>query len=228
MPVLTHTCPHCKTVDVGFVGVASSKLLNQQYRWVLFMTCPRCGNGIVVNTYDNGTSRDPKDHTGALDKPDHMGGRQDVFAVFPEPAPTQVPDCLPPPVGKSFREGVEIVKTSPNAACAMFRRALELGLRDLSPDIEAWKLEKRIDKMAAENLLTPAIRDWAHALRMDGNNAVHDGEDATVEFAQQVQELTRYVLLYLYTLPEQVKTKAGMAKQQKSTPAEIAKSASPT
>jgi len=134
-----------------------------------------------------------------------------ILAIYPEEKPHDVPAGLPERVERAFREGCEIVTKSPNGACGQFRRALELGLKDLATDVEAWKLEKRIDKLADQNMLTPAIRDWAHHLRMDGNAALHEDE-ATVDFAAEMQELTRFVLTYLYTLPKQVadaRAKAG-------------------
>jgi hypothetical protein len=81
---------------------------------------------------------------------------------------------------------------------------MELGLRQLSPEIEAWKIEKRIDKMAAQGLLTKEIQDWAHELRLDGNDVLHEDE-ASQEMADQMHALCKFLLTYLYTLPEQVK-----------------------
>gem|GEM_PF-5234094 len=48
---------------------------------------------------------------------------------------------------------------------------------------------------------------------MDGNDAVHGDDDATVEFAQEMEALTRFVLTYLYTLPKQVELASTGAPQ---------------
>lgn len=87
----------------------------------------------------------------------------------------------------------------------MFRRCLEIALKAHSPEIEAWKLEKRIDKLAAERKITPDMQTWAHRVRLDGNDALHEEEDFTKESATELMEFTRLLLTYMYTLPEKVK-----------------------
>ncbi|OGB70444.1 MAG: hypothetical protein A2486_07170 [Burkholderiales bacterium RIFOXYC12_FULL_65_23] len=81
---------------------------------------------------------------------------------------------------------------------------MELGLKTMSPDIEVWKLEKRIDRLATEHRITPELQAWAHELRLDGNEALHGDEDATEEMTEQMHHLCWFLLTYLYTLPSQV------------------------
>lgn len=81
---------------------------------------------------------------------------------------------------------------------------MELALKAFAPEIEAWKLEKRIDKLAAEHRITTDIQEWAHELRLDGNEALHGDEDATQEMTDQMHHLTHFLLIYLYTLPSQI------------------------
>jgi len=83
---------------------------------------------------------------------------------------------------------------------------MELALKSFSPDIEAWKIEKRIDRMAAENRITRELQTWAHELRLDGNEAVHGEDEATAEIADQMHEFCKFLLIYLYTLPAQVES----------------------
>lgn len=204
MAILIHDCPHCGARRVGFTGANAVQKANVSFAWTFFMVCPACTGGIVVTTYDNGHGVSPEKHTGLLTEVMRDGSKQTILVIHPRPDEAVVPEALPDKVAKAFKEGCDIVSSSPNGACAMFRRALEIGLKELSPEVEAWKLEKRIDKLAAAHRLTPAIRDWAHQLRLDGNEAVHGEEDASVELATEMKELTRYVLMYLYTLPNQV------------------------
>jgi hypothetical protein len=144
-------------------------------------------------------------HPHDLTLREQHGGVFSVVGLYPQVLQPSVPSHLPDAVAKAFREGCEILDVSPDAAKGMFRKSLELGLKDLSPDVDAWKLEKRIDKMAGLGLLTVDLKDWAHELRLDGNDAMHDSGDTTKEDAIQTRELTRFVLMYLYTLPESVK-----------------------
>ncbi|OQS33008.1 hypothetical protein B0T39_21745 [Chromobacterium haemolyticum] len=89
-------------------------------------------------------------------------------------------------------------------ACAGYRRTMEMALKALAPDIEAWKLEKRIDKLAAEHRITPALQEWAHQLRLEGNEAIHGVDEADEDLCNQMHELTRFLLIYLYSLPKQI------------------------
>nr|WP_145545158.1 DUF4145 domain-containing protein [Variovorax boronicumulans] len=115
------------------------------------------------------------------------------------------PENTPERVGKNFIEAAASRERGAwNAACGMYRRTLEIALKEFAPDIEAWKLEKRIDKLAAEHRITPDLQAWAHELRLDGNEALHGEEDATQEMADQMHYLTHFLLVYLYSLPNQI------------------------
>jgi hypothetical protein len=129
--------------------------------------------------------------------------------VFPLPPVPDIPQHLPDEVRRLFSEGAQIRMQSASGACGNFRHALELALKTLSPNIEAWKLEKRIDAMAANHLITPAIKDWAHQIRMLGNEALHDTALPTAEEAAQLEAFTRHVLIYLYTMPKQIELARG-------------------
>ena len=87
----------------------------------------------------------------------------------------------------------------------MDRRALEIGTKLIAPDLAGLKLNQRINELATKNLITPALKDWAHGLRIVGNEALHDMEGVTIDEAKQAHELTRFMLIYLFTLPEQVR-----------------------
>lgn len=87
----------------------------------------------------------------------------------------------------------------------MFRRAIDIGTKQYSDEVTAWKLEKRIDKLHAEGLITKDLKEWAHKIRLEGNEAVHEIEEPTKEQATELALFTEMVLMYLYTLPEKVK-----------------------
>ena len=59
--------------------------------------------------------------------------------------------------------------------------------------------------MAAEHRITPELKTWAHELRLDGNDAMHGEEEATQQMVDQMHEFCKFLLIYLYTLPAQVK-----------------------
>jgi hypothetical protein len=205
MATLIHDCPYCGAKGMTFTAAHASGHKTKSASWNMLLICSGCGEGVVTVVQDAaGTGYDPLQHLTDLQTKSINGAKYHVLSIEPKAKPIDIPEHLPLIVAKAFKEGCDIIKLAPNSACAAFRRALELALKDLSPDIDAWKLEKRIDRMAAEGKLTPALKDWAHQLRLDGNVAVHE-DDATLEEAQQIESLTRFVLLYLFTLPESVR-----------------------
>lgn len=201
MSTLMHDCPHCGTKRAGFSvhGSSAPNPTNPTRKHTMFV-CNTCGESVVVTT----SSSAHENPAGLAGEIAHQQTCK-LLSVYPEPVRVEIPSCLPAQVAKSFKEGCDILPQSPTMSAVAFRRTLELALKDLSPDIEAWKLEKRIDKMAAAGLLTKDLQDWAHHLRIDGNDAAHEGEDGSKETAIQLRELTRFILMYLYSLPAQVK-----------------------
>jgi hypothetical protein len=87
----------------------------------------------------------------------------------------------------------------------MFRRAIDIGTKLFSAEVNAWKLDKRIDKLATEGLITKDLQTWAHKIRLEGNEAVHEIDEPTKEQATELQLFTELVLTYLYTLPAKVR-----------------------
>jgi len=128
-----------------------------------------------------------------------------VTNVYPQRKKSMSPEHVPPAAARSFIEGGDCLADGRHtSAVAMFRRALELCLKSFSPEIEAWKLQKRIDKLAENGLITADLRTWAHKIRLEGNEAVHEDEEPTREAATELQLFTEMVMTYLYTLPAKV------------------------
>ena len=93
----------------------------------------------------------------------------------------------------------------------MFRKALDTGLKSKFPEIKG-KLSARINKAAAQQKLTPELAEWAHQIRLDGNDAAHEEEPFEEEDAKKLCNFTRLVFLYLFKLPgmlEESQNKTG-------------------
>lgn len=207
MSVLVMTCPHCSADNMTFnVRTDAEHKLFPRHRSALAF-CAKCDKPIVVMaTLKEGPNRHMANwklssEDGALNEANHIR----IDAVWPRQPVIDAPQNLPEKVLRAFMDAASARRASLwNPACGAYRRCMEIALKDLSPDIDAWKIEKRIDRMAAENRLTPAIQAWAHELRLDGNEAVHGVEDATQEMADQMHHLTYFLLTYLFTLPKQI------------------------
>lgn len=207
MAAFKHTCPHCDTKNAGFTVVGDFSIPAKQHTWGISALCNICRQPILVTAKATGLT------ASSGTKPANING--DIFemardsfvleSAWPEASSHDAPPNVPEAIARAFVQASASRKaTHYDAACSMYRKSMELGLKAFSPDIEAWKIEKRIDRLATEHRITPELRTWAHELRLDGNDALHGDGEATKEMADQMHELCWFLLTYLYTLPAQV------------------------
>src|SRR5690606_18746524 len=126
---------------------------------------------------------DIKSHWGDIRDLDDI----DICWVEP-PAPVPVaPEHTPAAVAEFYTEACDSLHRGKwTSAASMLRKCMEVALKEFAPDVEAWKLEQRIKKLATEHRITPALKDWAEELRLDGNDALHSTEPATEDLAKRM------------------------------------------
>lgn len=197
---LVHDCPHCNTEKSGFTLVGEAPIPNTQSRWHVFFRCNSCFGPLAVAAY-NGTGQPPSKLSGNLARLRSV----DELKYFPKATVTAAPAHAPEPVARAFIQADYAIKRQHwEAAAAMDRRALEISTKEMAPEHIKLSLYQRIEKLADAGKLTPSLKEWAHDLRLLGNDALHEIDGVTEEEATQAHELTRFVLIYLYTLPAQV------------------------
>ena len=94
------------------------------------------------------------------------------------------------------------------SAGMMFRKVLERSTMEIAPDgadFGTMKLSRRIDALGDRHDITPAMREWAHLIRLEGNKAAHGDEDFSRKSAEQIQEFSELFLIYTFTMPERVR-----------------------
>lgn len=202
MPVFVTNCPHCSAKQMSFEYVSEYKTASKIA--VAFAKCLACFKPICVEVHTTQSSFDIQPIKNIRGDVFQLYGYS-IHRVWPSVTSIDVPIAVPERVARNFVEAAESRKARHwNAACGIYRRCMEIALKEFAPNVEAWKLEKRIDKLAAEHRITPDIQKWAHELRLDGNEALHGDEDATEEMVDQMHHLTYFLLTYLYTLPNQI------------------------
>lgn len=216
MPVFVTNCPHCGAKQMNF-AYRGDYVSPNNVTYAL-ASCSGCFCPIAVQV-EMPESRSFVSYPLKNVLGDVMVSASHVVRnVWPEPEKVDVPAAVPERVARNFVEAAESRKAGHwNAACASYRRCMEIGLKQFAPDVEAWQLEKRINRLAAEHRITPDIQQWAHELRLDGNEALHGDEDATQEMADQMHHLTYFLLTYLYALPnqiEEVRARRDAAEQE--------------
>lgn len=206
MSVLVMTCPHCAADNMTFNMRADAAHKSDPNQRSGLAFCAQCDMPVVVMAEWKSRSQRPHNwHLyetvgSVLISPDLK-----IHGIWPAQPVVDAPQNLPEKVLRAYMDAANARRASLwNPACGAYRRCMELALKEFAPDVEAWKIEKRIDKLAAANRITPDVQAWAHELRLDGNEAVHGDEDATQELTDQMHHLTYFLLTYLYTLPKQV------------------------
>ncbi|MGU2444413.1 DUF4145 domain-containing protein [Burkholderia cenocepacia] len=210
MATLVQDCPHCGAAHAAFTVTNAAMHVRKGNVWNIMAACPACGDPISGEVFaSNGQHSNPHNAQGNL----YEANGFKVVEVFPKPIESPTPEHVPPASARAFDQGARcLMRGDFTPAAAMFRRCLEIALKAHSPEIEAWKLEKRIDKLAAERKITEDMKTWAHRVRLDGNDALHEEEEFTKETATELMEFTRLLLTYLYTLPEKIRLRLAPAE----------------
>jgi hypothetical protein len=210
------TCPHCNAEKMTFT-TSTIDVLSQAHGNAFF-TCPSCSKPIALRfsrpvpgrTVGGGGS--PKSAPGDLHgkwKGTIADAGYNTTNVWPVHSPTAAPDSVPTAVARNFVQAEEARKRQHREAAGMaYRRALELALKDIAPDLKG-TLEKRINKLAEVSKLTPDLAAWAHSVRELGNEATHDEPEPTDVDVEDLGAFTRVVLEYLYTMPEKVQKRTS-------------------
>lgn len=133
-------------------------------------------------------------------------GRLHLLAVYPEPAKPADDPAYPEQVREIFPELQEMAarRASPAIVVGGCRSVLEVACSALGG--EGRNLQTKIDDLRQKGLLTEALTEWAHRLRLDGNQAVHEIKAS----AEQATELVDFVRLFLevtFVLPKRIEAK---------------------
>lgn len=100
-----------------------------------------------------------------------------------------------------LQEDVRSGRTAPRIIVGC-RSVLEVALRSLG--YEKGNLLSRIELARQDGILTESMKNWAHRIRMEGNEAVHELE-ASDEQAKEFVAFLRLFLEVAFVLPERIK-----------------------
>ena len=123
----------------------------------------------------------------------------DEAVLYPVSAGAKL-EGLPASIARSMDQAYRSYSTSSYDACAlMCRRALEALCRTLSANGN--NLALRLTDLKANGRIDTRLLDWAHGVRLVGNEAAHDVEAAvTADDARDILEFTEALLMYVFTL----------------------------
>jgi len=206
MAILTHQLPHCRTERIalncwsGFdFGDGSA---------TVHLECPKCHlpscalvDGVmgVASVFAQSISQ----YTG-----DILDAGWQVREFWPRPPGPLIPEHLPRDVERIYLQAERNypVEGNEEAAGAMYRKVLDVGLKKIDPDAKG-VLAVRIKNLATANKLTPDIAEWADHVRDLGNDAAHEEQPPTREELKDLRNFTEMVMRYLFSLPALVEAR---------------------
>jgi hypothetical protein len=216
MPSFNAECPHCAAENVGFLIVAEQERPSLAETnsgrfifWDAMATCTTC-EWAVIAIYSHIAPGARKKNTpqACPSDPENFGFK--LMEVLPHPRPSQAPDHLPEPLPNFFLQAENALKRGYwDASGAMSRKTLDVATKLLMKDAEkqVGNLGPRIDTLAARGKLTEDLRQWAHHVRLEGNDAAHDEDPFTKDEAEELLDFTELFLTYVFSLPGRMKDK---------------------
>lgn len=107
---------------------------------------------------------------------------------------------VPDSIGRSLVQAYRSFSTSSYDACAvMCRRSLEALCR--AQGAQGKGLASRLAVLKANGRIDTRLLDWAHGVRLVGNQGAHDADTAvSAEDARDILEFTEAVLMFVFTL----------------------------
>jgi hypothetical protein len=185
--------------------------------WRQRMICPHCG--VFAQFVDNTRSSvGGETHfisqcvsCSRLVLTVRSGDGETLLDYYPRLVRT-VDASVPEAVGAAFVEAQRCFDVGAYNACAtMCRRAVQAAVVERGGKGET--LFKQIDDLAEQRLITPALQEWAHEVRVIGKVGAHADEpiEATVEDARDGLAFAEELFDHLYVLP------ARLAKRRTTT-----------
>ena len=142
-----------------------------------------------------------------------------VRGQYPVAKAIEAPASIPPGSERTFLQAEANAKAKNfDAAGAMYRKAIDIATRALDANLAGKKLATRIDALHAAGRLTNDLAEWAHQVRLDGNQGAHDDEELTEEQVSQLGSFAELFLTYTFTLPAMVRARKGEIENAAGAP----------
>jgi len=136
----------------------------------------------------------------------YTGPTPNLLKQYPEPERAFEHPAIPEKTAKLFTNLQDHMRQNldPSMVIAGCRSVLETAVNDLGA--EGGTLVKRITDLQQKGVLPRVLADWAHQIRIEGNEAIHE-INATVEQADEMINFVRIFLEYTFVLPRRIEEK---------------------
>jgi len=200
MPVIR--CPHCKNGSDFTIVAKANNPKKAEHILSGIGLCLLCGGEVYMHM-----------DTNAQDTV------VDNYPLLEE----SVPEGIPPDVGKAVGEALRSHSmNAPNASLCMSRRTIHEAVKDLTKDWDKERQESllkqplpvQLNALVEEDLIPPALKDWADQARIGGKLAAHGTGGAewgergkswgNQEDAQEVINFCLSFLEYAYVIKDRL------------------------
>ena len=200
-------CPHCQidspNLDALTQSIATADQQSVVHRYWRIYKCTRCGGVVLAGGQSN-------NHSAPTE-------------IYPKPS--QVDASLPPIAKEYLTQAVNSIH-APAGSVMLCASSVDAMLKDKGYDDPKQSLYKRIEKAAADHLITESMKDWAHEIRLDANDQRHADQGATLPTTADAQrniEFAQALGQFLYALPARVAqgraaVQSGAVEAPMSTP----------
>lgn len=157
-------CPHCQqgTVFIQVTSVSAEEIEQRYQRLAVGMQCQGCLEHILAVVMK---TRQPG-------KPSTLAYVQHYPLGKPDDSVAEEVAAANPVIASDFAEALRCLWVkSYKASVAMCRRSVEATCKHLGATGRT--LEQKIDNLAAQGKITQSLKEWAHAVRISGNRALH-------------------------------------------------------
>ena len=210
MGQLTRDCPHCHVKSVSFTSYAQSLKPNTKILVTAFY-CNNCYGGYIAEI-EAISNPMPHEVKGNIATTNHCIIRKE----YPLALATKSPKYLPENIDKFFLQAANSLKSGNlDASSMMSRKVLEVAVKTLNPE-GSGTLYKRIEQLATSGKITEELKDWAHIIRDDGNEAAHEEDPVTPEFTNEILSFTEMFLMYTFTMPGMVASRSHDEQENSS------------
>jgi hypothetical protein len=190
-------CPHCKIANPNIAQLTEMKIVtdiyNQHQAWQLYY-CASCASGIIAGGKYN------IERTAMHVNQIHPSPPDDLSEHIPKVAREYLTEA---------RNGLHNSRSSIMASSTSIDAMLRDVLQDKGADGDT--LYKRIKNAVKENILSEEMSNWAHQVRLNGNEQRHlEDKSPALKDAQDCLDYAMMLAEILFVIPKRVQ--AGIDK----------------
>lgn len=209
------TCPRCGITTAATIiakGERHGELISQPSLQSYFCKCTGCEREFLLDSYLSLSKLGSLTTVEALTQTEDLNQKLSWEIGFPIEF-VAIPEAVPPPVCFFYFEATKALNCGlPNAAGAMFRKALDVATVESSITCQLESdtalavynkksLYLRLAELKKAGIIPPAIHRLVDTIRLEGNVATHDNDTYTIKEADALRLFVDSLLMQLFTIP---------------------------